>query len=146
MPEKSTTTTSKTKTRAKNKYTYAVGRRKSAIAQIKLFDQGKGDIIINNKPLSEYLPDQELQQIIKAPLNLTDLDKKVNISVLVKGGGKRGQAEAIRHGIARALDELNQDLHKKLKIAGFLTRDSRVKERKKPGLKRARKAPQWQKR
>ncbi len=150
MPEKSSQTTTKdTKTKdtkSKDKYTYAVGRRKSAVAPIRLFEKGKGDITINKKTAHDYLPDFNLQEIIYAPLKLVDLDKKVNISVLVRGGGKKGQAEAIRHGIARALDKLNQDLHKTLKIAGYLTRDARVKERKKPGLKRARRAPQWKKR
>ena len=136
----------KTSTKTKNKYTYAVGKRKASIAQIRLFDKGKGEITINNKTAKEYLPDFELQEIIQAPLKLVDLDKKVDISVLVKGGGKKGQAEAIRHGIARALDKLNKDLRKTLKVAGYLKRDARIKERKKPGLKRARRAPQWQKR
>lgn len=134
------------KTKETRKYTYAVGKRKTAVAQIRLFDKGKGNITINDKAAKEYLPDFELQQIISAPLNLVDLAKKVDISVLVKGGGKRGQADAIRHGIARALEKLNKDLRKTLKVAGFLRRDARIKERKKPGLKRARKAPQWSKR
>jgi len=138
--------TDKQKVTIKNKFIYAVGKRKRAIAQIRLFDKGKGEIIINNKKLDDYLPDYELQEIIKSPLNITDTAKKVNLTVLVRGGGKKGQAEAIRHGIARALDKLNKDLHKTLKVEGFLTRDSRIKERKKPGLKRARRAPQWQKR
>ncbi|MBD3359878.1 MAG: 30S ribosomal protein S9 [Candidatus Buchananbacteria bacterium] len=150
MPEKaSQAKTKKNKTKeikSKNKYTYAVGRRKSAVAQIRLFEKGKGDITINKKTAKEYLPDYNLQEIIYAPLKLVDLDKKIDVSVLIRGGGKKGQAEAIRHGIARALDKLNQDLHKTLKIAGYLTRDARVKERKKPGLKRARRAPQWAKR
>jgi len=141
MPEK-TKTTSKTN----KKYTYAVGRRKSAIAQVRIYEKGKGDIKINDKDSKEYLPDPILQQIINSPLEVTNNAKKMDITVLVKGGGKKGQAEAIRHGIARALDKLNKDLHKTLKIEGFLTRDARVKERKKPGLKRARRAPQWQKR
>jgi small subunit ribosomal protein S9 len=138
--------TEKTQVKTKDKYIYAVGKRKRAIAQIRLFEKGKGEIIINEKKSQDYLPDYELQEIINSPLNITDNSKKFNISVLVKGGGKKGQAEAIRHGIARALDKLNADLHKTLKVAGFLTRDARIKERKKPGLKRARRAPQWKKR
>jgi len=133
------------KTQAKQ-YVFAVGRRKRAVALIRLFEKGKGEIIINNKQAKEYLPDLELQKIITEPLNLVNLDKKIDLSIVVKGGGKKGQAEAIRHGIARALEKLNKDLRKTLKVAGFLTRDSRIKERKKPGLKRARKAPQWAKR
>jgi len=133
------------KTQAKQ-YVFAVGRRKRAVALIRLFEKGKGEIIINNKQAKDYLPDLELQKIITEPLNLVNLDKKIDLSIIVKGGGKKGQAEAIRHGIARALEKSNKDLRKTLKVAGFLTRDSRIKERKKPGLKRARKAPQWAKR
>jgi len=136
----------KTVTKTKDKYIYAVGKRKRAIAQIRLFEKGKGEININEKPSQEYLPDPEMQKTILAPLELVDLKNKVNITVLVKGGGKRGQAEAIRHGIARALEISNKDLRKTLKVAGFLKRDARIKERKKPGLKRARRAPQWAKR
>lgn len=133
-------------TKIKEKYIYSVGKRKTAIAQIKLFPKGKGNITINQKKSTEYLPDYELQENILAPLKLVDLANKVDISILVKGGGKRGQAEAIRHGIARALNDYDTNLRKTLKVAGFLTRDARIKERKKPGLKRARRAPQWQKR
>lgn len=136
MPEKKETT----------KYISAIGRRKSASARIRLTAKGKGEIIINNQQLKQYLPDLELQKLIKAPLKIADLEKSADISVLVKGGGKKGQAEAIRLGISRALDKLDKDLHKKLKVSGFLKRDARVKERKKPGLKRARRAPQWAKR
>ncbi|MCX6745465.1 MAG: 30S ribosomal protein S9 [Candidatus Parcubacteria bacterium] len=98
------------------------------------------------KKMNEYLPDSQLQEIIIAPLKLTNLLNKTDLTVLVRGGGKRGQADAIRHGIARALNKYDLSLHKTLKVAGFLTRDARIKERKKPGLKRARKAPQWAKR
>lgn len=136
----------KPSTKNKDKYVYAVGKRKRAIAQIRLFEKGKGEITINQKSAKEYLPDFELQEMILAPLKLVDLDKKTDISILVKGGGKKGQAEAIRHGIARALDKLNNELRKTLKVAGYLKRDARIKERKKPGLKRARRAPQWAKR
>ncbi len=146
MAEKTITKKTTKPTPPKGKYIYAVGKRKRAIAQIRLFAKGKGDMIINDKPGKEYLPDLILQQIIYSPLKLTDLDTSVDITVLVKGGGKKGQAEAIRHGIARALDKLDKDLRKSLKPAGFLTRDARIKERKKPGLKRARRAPQWAKR
>jgi len=138
--------TEKAKPKTKNKYIYAVGKRKRAIAQIRLYDKGKGDITVNDKELKVYLPDQELQDVITSPLKLTNLTKKVDITVLVKGGGKRGQSDAIRHGISRALVKLDKELRKTLKVAGFLKRDARIKERKKPGLKRARKAPQWSKR
>ncbi len=144
MPK--TATKTKETPKAKEQYISTVGRRKRAVALVRLFDKGKGEITINNKPAKEYLPDFEMQKIINEPLDLVDLTSKVNLTVLVRGGGKRGQAEAIRHGIARALQKLNKDLRKTLKVAGFLKRDARIKERKKPGLKRARRAPQWAKR
>jgi len=128
-----------------NKYSFAVGRRKSSIARVKLFVKGKGDITINGKKSQEYLPDYILQEIINAPLKLVNL-AKADVIVVVTGGGKRGQAEAIRLAISRALIKSDKDLRKTLKVAGFLHRDPRIKERKKPGLKRARRAPQWQKR
>jgi small subunit ribosomal protein S9 len=129
-----------------SKYIYAVGKRKCAVARIRLLPKGKGEITINHKKSEQYLPDFELQEIIKSPLNLTDTKNKYDFYILVSGGGKKGQAEAIRHGIARALEKLNKELRKTLKVAGFLMRDARIKERKKPGLKRARRAPQWSKR
>lgn len=138
--------TVKTLSATKDKYFYAVGKRKTAIAQIRLFPKGKGEITINNKKAEVYLPDYEMQEIIRSPLKLVDLNNKVDISIIVKGGGKKGQAGAIRHGIARALELLDNELRKTLKAAGFIKRDARIKERKKPGLKRARRAPQWQKR
>lgn len=133
-------------TKESRKYIYAIGKRKTAVAQVRLFAKGKGEVTINSKKSTEFLPDFELQGKILSPLKLVGLDKKVDILVLVKGGGKRGQAEAIRHGIARALEKLDKELRKNLKVAGFLKRDARIKERKKPGLKRARRAPQWSKR
>jgi len=111
-----------------------------------VYPKGKGNIVINHKDLKVYFPSFEFQNIVLSPLKLAGQDSAVDVSVLVKGGGKRGQAESIRHGIARALLLLDKDYRKSLKKAGFLTRDARVKERKKPGLKRARRAPQWQKR
>jgi small subunit ribosomal protein S9 len=132
--------------KTKENYFYTVGKRKRAVAQIKLFPKGKGEITINKKKSKEYLPDYQLQEIITAPLKLSNLAAKVDISVLVSGGGKTGQAEAIRHGIARAIEKYDKSQRKVLKVAGFLKRDARIKERKKPGLKRARKAPQWAKR
>ncbi len=139
--------TEKLITKTKDNYIYTVGKRKRAVAQIKLFPKGKGEILVNKKKLNEYLPDYQLIEIITSPLKLTDLTNKVDISILVYGGGKSGQAEAIRHGIAKAIEKLNTEAYRKtLKAAGFLKRDARIKERKKPGLKRARKAPQWAKR
>lgn len=132
------------------KYFEAVGRRKTAVARIRLFMR-KGAkegsmFLVNEKPLESYFPTFELQQICLAPLKKMNCLDKFRISVKVKGGGLRSQAEAIRHGIARALILFNPDFRKRLKKAGYLTRDTRMRERKKFGLKRARRAPQWQKR
>ena len=127
------------------RYFFAVGRRKTSIARVKLFIRGKGEITINGKKSQEYLPDFVLQETINAPLKLVNLTKADAI-IAVNGGGKRGQAGAIRLAISRALLKFDKNLRKTLKVAGFLHRDPRIKERKKPGLKRARKAPQWGKR
>ncbi len=126
-------------------YIMAVGRRKEAVARIRL-DSGNGELLVNNLSLNQYFPIFEHQFIVRQPLKAADLEGKVNISIKVSGGGKAGQAEAVRHGIARVLIIMDPDLRKVLKPLGFLTRDARVKERKKPGLKKARRAPQWQKR
>ena len=123
-----------------------LGRRKSSIAQVKLVKRGQGKITINGKDYKEYFPTYELQKIVKDALNTISQDDKLNVEVKVKGGGKKGQAEAIRLGISRALIQLNPIFKKALKKHKYLTRDRRVKERKKPGLKRARRAPQWAKR
>jgi len=128
------------------RYFEAVGRRKTAIARIRLFTQGDKTILVNNKPYKEYFPILELQQIIISALDKMKSLDKFKIIVKVKGGGFHAQAEAIRHGISRALVEFNPDFRKRLRRVGYLTRDSRVRERKKFGLKRARRAPQWQKR
>ena len=103
-------------------------------------------LVINGKPLEEYFPTIELQQTVSAPLNLMNCLEQFKVSVKVKGGGVVSQAEAVRHGVARALVLFNQNFRKKLKKAGYLKRDSRMRERKKFGLKRARRAPQWSKR
>ncbi|KKQ41167.1 MAG: Ribosomal protein S9 [Candidatus Magasanikbacteria bacterium GW2011_GWA2_37_8] len=123
----------------------AVGRRKCAAARVRL-TKGEGKIVINGKPLSEYFPYFEEQQMVMSPLVAVDKAKEYDFSIKVAGGGKKGQAIAVRHGIARALLRWNEDFKKALKTLGLLTRDSRVKERKKFGLKKARKAPQWSKR
>lgn len=130
----------------KNAYIYAVGRRKTASAQVRLMKGGKGVITVNEKKLEEYLPVKELQEAVKSPLTKFDMDKNTDVSVIVSGGGMRGQAEAIRLGIARAMLKDDEDMKKTLKVEGYLTRDARVKERKKPGLRRARRSPQWSKR
>jgi small subunit ribosomal protein S9 len=133
-------------TEKKEKYFYGRGGRKTAIARVRLFLKGKGDIEVNGLKFEEYFPTQVLQEIVLKPLALTGHEKNTNVTVRVKGGGKMAQSEAVRHGISRALIMLNPDLRPTLKAQGFLTRDPRVKERKKPGLKRARRAPQWSKR
>ena len=121
------------------------GRRKTSIARVRLLN-GKGNITINGKTLDEYLPSDILKTIVKQPLNVTGTESKFDVIVKVEGGGLSGQAGAVRHGISRALVEASEDNKATLKAAGFLTRDPRMKERKKPGLKKARKAPQFSKR
>lgn len=125
--------------------TRALGRRKSASARVRI-DRGTGKIIVNGKPLNEYFRHFIDQESIIAALKAVGKEKDLDISAKVQGGGIKGQAVAVRHGIARALVIWNEDLKKALKTIGFLTRDPRVKERKKPGLKKARRAPQWSKR
>ncbi len=135
----------KPKKDTKEKYYEAVGRRKEATARVRLFTKGNG-ITINGKDYKDYLKLVKFIETIEAPLKkMKNLDK-FRISVKVSGGGIKGQAEAIRHGIARALVVFNPDFKKRLKRAGFLKRDPRRKERKKYGLKKARKSPRWSKR
>jgi small subunit ribosomal protein S9 len=132
---------------AEKKYIQAIGRRKTAIAEVKLYLKEKGEIYINGKIFKEYFKESFVfQKNVISPLEITGNVGKYKIEVLVKGGGKAAQSEAVRLGISRALVQLNADLKPKLKAAGFLKRDPRAKERKKFGLKRARKAPQWSKR
>jgi small subunit ribosomal protein S9 len=124
----------------------AVGRRKSSIARVRLIPNGTGKITINKRDIDEYFSLDTFKLIVRQPLELVELTKKVDIIVNVAGGGLNGQAGAIRLGIARNLVKMNENLKKELKEAGFLTRDARAKERKKPGLKKARRAPQFSKR
>lgn len=124
---------------------YATGRRKTAIAKVWL-TPGKGKILINKRAFEDYLPRKIWQLIVKAPLEVTKTMNKVDISVSTSGGGIAGQAGAIRHGIARALVNLDPDFKPLLRKEGYLTRDPRMKERKKYGRKRARKGFQWTKR
>ncbi len=124
----------------------AVGRRKTSIARVRLFTQGDKAFQINGKPFDAYFSTFEMRQIVQSPLEKMNCLDRFRIQVLVKGGGLHSQAEAVRHGISRALVLFNADFKKRLKKAGFLTRDSRMRERKKFGLKRARRAPQWAKR
>ena len=124
---------------------YATGRRKTSSARIYL-SKGEGAIKVNNKELSVYFGREVAQMLVKQPLELCNIINKVDIEAKVKGGGSFGQAGAIRHGISRALLLLDEELRPQLKKAGFLTRDSRKVERKKPGLKKARKSSQFSKR
>ena len=127
-------------------YDRATGKRKCAIAQVKLFSGGSGQIIVNGKLYEELFPRIEYRRTIEQPFKATDTLGKYNVEIKVTGGGKTGQAEAIRHGIARALVVAHEQFRPLLRQEGLLTRDSRIKERKKYGLKRARKAPQYTKR
>lgn len=128
------------------KYICAVGRRKCAVAQVRLHHGGKGTITINEKPFESYLPTAILRQNVMSPLVLTGTENMFDIGVLVKGGGQAGQADSIRLGIARALIDFNPEYRTVLKKQGFLTRDARIRERKKFGKKSARRSPQWSKR
>ncbi|MBU0667601.1 30S ribosomal protein S9 [Patescibacteria group bacterium] len=131
---------------ASSEYFYASGKRKTSIARVRLYPNGKGDIVVNEKPSQKYFTLLTSKGIIYSPLKLTGTNKKFDISIKVCGGGISSQAEAVRHGIARALLQYDPQLRATLKKAGYLTRDARIKERKKPGLKRARRAPQFSKR
>lgn len=130
----------------KRAHIYAIGRRKAAVACVRFFPQGTGSFTVNKKSVESYFPTFESRRIAREPLELLDASGIYDITAYVQGGGIRGQADAVRLGLARALVKFNQDFKKSLRSAGFLTRDPRIKERKKPGLKRARRAPQWQKR
>ena len=129
----------------KKPFFYGTGRRKHSVARVRLY-QGTGAITINDRTIDDYFGLETLKLIVRQPLALTDNAEKFEVVVRVAGGGVTGQAGAIRHGVARALLEFNPELRGELKKAGFLTRDPRMKERKKYGLKAARRAPQFSKR
>ena len=131
---------------SKRQYQYGTGRRKSSIARVRVYEGGTGSIIINGRDIDDYFGLDTLKLIVRQPLVATDMVGKVDIVCTVKGGGVTGQAGAIRHGISRALLGVNAEYRATLKAAGFLTRDPRIKERKKYGLKAARRAPQFSKR
>ena len=131
---------------SKRKYSYGTGRRKSSVARVRVYENGTGSIIINGRDMDDYFGLETLKLIVRQPLITTDMLGKVDIVVTVAGGGVSGQAGAIRHGISRALLGINAEYRATLKAAGFLTRDPRMKERKKYGLKAARRAPQFSKR
>jgi len=131
----------------KGEYYYGMGRRKTAVARVRLYPNGDGSITVNGKSSRLYFRQRDaIASTMTAPLRLLDLDKEYTMTVRVVGGGINGQAGAIRHAVARALIRVNPEWKSALRKAGYLTRDPRMKERKKPGLKRARKAPQYTKR
>ena len=131
---------------SKKPYHYGTGRRKSSVARVHLFPGGTGAITVNGRDIDDYFGLETLKLIVRQPLNTTGTIGKVDIEATVTGGGVTGQAGAIRHGIARALLLMDPEYRAALKAAGFLTRDPRMKERKKYGLKAARRAPQFSKR
>ena len=131
---------------SKRKYYYGTGRRKSSVARVRVYENGTGAITINGRDIDNYFGLDTLKMVVRQPLVSTDLLGKVDVVVTVCGGGVTGQAGAIRHGISRALLVANAEYRPSLKAAGFLTRDPRMKERKKYGLKAARRAPQFSKR
>ena len=132
--------------KSKKPYFYGTGRRKSSVARVRVYENGTGSIIINGRDIDDYFGLETLKLIVRQPLVATELLGKVDIEATVAGGGVTGQAGAIRHGISRALLLVNAEYRPALKAAGFLTRDPRMKERKKYGLKAARRAPQFSKR
>jgi len=129
-------------------YFYAIGKRKTAVAQIRIYPSKKEEkkVIVNGKDLKEYLPLKRLQDVVVSPFATCGQADKFDVSVKVDGGGINAQADAMRLGVSRALIVFNPDFRKSLKVVGFLTRDARKVERKKPGKKKARKSPQWAKR
>ncbi len=130
---------------SKNPYFYGTGRRKHSVARVRVY-QGTGKITVNGRDIDDYFGLETLKLIVRQPLNLIGAEEQFDIVCTVAGGGVSGQAGAIRHGLSRALLQYNAELRPQLKAAGFLTRDPRMKERKKYGLKAARRAPQFSKR
>ena len=131
---------------SKRAYHYGTGRRKASVARVRVYENGTGSITINGRDIDEYFGLETLKLLVRQPLNTTGTIGKVDVVCTVEGGGVTGQAGAIRHGVSRALLEINPEFRAQLKAAGFLTRDPRMKERKKYGLKAARRAPQFSKR
>ena len=126
-------------------YVEGIGRRKTSVARVRLYP-GAGEFVVNEKPFDQYFTRPMDLALVQGPLNVTGLRQRFTVSVKVLGGGATGQADAVRHGLARALAKSDESLHLVLRKSGYLTRDARIKERKKPGLKRARKAKQYTKR
>ena len=131
---------------SKKKYNYGTGRRKSSVARVRVYENGTGAITINGRDIDDYFGLDTLKLVVRQPLVTSDMVGKVDVVITVAGGGVSGQAGAIRHGISRALVVMNPEFRPALKAAGFMTRDPRMKERKKYGLKGARRAPQFSKR
>jgi len=135
-----------TKKTIEGKYLEAVGRRKTSTARVRLYSSSKASFTVNDRDVKNYFPTEELQRTVNDPFVKTKISEKYDVSVKVSGGGIHSQAEAVRLGISRALIAKNDELRGKLKALGFLKRDPRAKERRKFGLKKARKSPQWSKR
>lgn len=145
--KKSSNSQTKKKQESKEKYIEEIGRRKRAVARVRIYpESSESDIKVNGKNYKEYFSEFELQKVIVAPLKKAGFSANPKITILIKGGGRRGQVEAAQLGIARCLVSMDENLRKILKSSGYLSRDARVKERKKAGLKKARRAPQWRKR
>lgn len=143
------TAPAKAEKKSAEKYFYAVGRRKTSVAQVRVYPSnkaGEAEVVVNDRKLKDYFPVASMQAVLTGPLKMAGADRNFKVTVVVRGGGITGQMEAIRLGISRALVLFDETLKKSLKDAGLLTRDARKVERKKPGLKKARRAPQWAKR
>jgi small subunit ribosomal protein S9 len=130
----------------KRPYYFSVGKRKTAIARVRLVQEGSGEALVNDRKFKEYFQTPFYRENALAPLVMTNTKSQFDLEIIVTGGGPSAQSDAVRHGISRALLLVNPDYRADLKRAGFLRRDARIKERKKPGLKRARRAPQFSKR
>lgn len=133
-------------TTAKNRYTEAVGRRKTAVARVRITKDSKTSFLVNNRQIEDYFPTKELVHTIKKPLDIAKATSDFKVTAVIRGGGIESQADSFALGLSRALSTLDTESKKQLKKEGLLTRDGRAKERKKFGLKKARKSPQWSKR
>jgi small subunit ribosomal protein S9 len=130
----------------KRQYFGATGKRKTSIARVKMYQDGSGEVTVNGKKMKDYFDTSLQMENALAPLALTNLKGSFDVDAMIVGGGKSSQSDALRHALSRGILLVNPEMRSDLKRAGFLRRDARIKERKKPGLKRARRAPQWQKR
>lgn len=140
------TITKKVQESSDERYIETVGRRKTSVARVRITPSSKNSMLVNEKEMEVYFPIKDMQTIVKQPFMEAKIAEKFKVTAHINGGGMHSQSEALRHGIARALVEYQADLRKTLKKAGYLKRDPRAKERRKFGLKKARKAPQWSKR